>query len=143
MSTVISIIFIFLLVLIFYFIYKFYKAKKNIWQKISFLYNSLYSLLILDYCQDWTKNQSLKEEINDFYQKIVLSQNLWIKINEWEKIKSFMLDYLENSDLVTNLYKTIETYTGKTYKNLENSINNLVISTIIITIIYIIAIIKI
>lgn len=133
-----SLFYVLLLSLVFYFIYKFYKAKKNIWQKISFLYNKLYSLLILDYYQNWTDNQALKkemiEEIDAFYTNIVLNSNLWIKIQNWNNIKSFMLEYLNNDELVDNIYKKIDLYGWKTYKNLEKSINNLVLSIIVIII---------
>ena len=99
-----------------------YKSKKNIWQKISFLYNKLYIILIEWYYNDTnTKKDILKEEILDYYKDIVNNNLIDNKYKHWQDVKWFILQYYNNQEVVY-LYDILDVYYNKYYKSVVKSI---------------------
>jgi hypothetical protein len=86
------------------------KNIKNIWQKIFFLYNSLYIIFIKNYYLSW-KNKTEKEEILDFNTVILNSSSIDKSLKEIEKnekfIKNYYSKYLADID---NIYRNIKDY---------------------------------
>lgn len=111
------------------------KTKKNIWQKISFLYNNLYKTLILDYYS--SKKDSLKDEILDFYNKVVLKKDIISKNKEWKSFEEFIINYFENNNNIYNIIKDINWNIEKQYNVLNKSVYNIIYSMIVVIIFWI------
>ncbi len=105
------------------------KTKKNIWQKISFLYNKLYKILILYYYYNY--NDSLKEEILDFYNKVVLKKDIIEKNKQWKNFEEFIIKYFERKE-VYNIIDDINWSIERQYNVLNKWIYNIIYSMIII-----------
>jgi len=101
------------------------KNKKNIWQKISFLYNQLYILLINGYYLDVTvKKDILVEEILDYYNNIVKIDDIKSKYTFWQDMKWFILQYYKGDEKkIDYIYNTIDTYYWKYYYNINKWLN--------------------
>ena len=98
------------------------KNKKNIWQKISFLYNQLYIILIEWYYNDTSiKKDILKEEIIDYYKDIVRNSSIDSKYKKWQDVKWFIVQYYLNNN-ISSVYDIIELYYNKYYKSIQKSI---------------------
>jgi len=98
------------------------KNKKNIWQKISFLYNQLYTILIEWYYKDnSTKKDILKEEILDYYKEVVENNNIDLKYKKWQDIRWFIIQYYSNSKIPA-IYDMLDTYYLKYYRSIQKSI---------------------
>ena len=115
----IILIIIFLVILIL----KEIKTKKNIWQKISFLYNQLYIVLIKLFYKNINKKNLFKEELLDYYNTVVKENNLVKKYTLWQDIKQFILQYASlNNNYVKNLYDIIDLYYKRYYYNVSKVI---------------------
>ena len=98
------------------------KNKKNIWQKISFLYNQLYTILIEWYYSDNSiKKDILKEEIIDYYKEIVCNTNTDEKYKKWQDIRWFIIQYY-SSWKIYSIYEILDVYYLKYYKSIQKSI---------------------
>jgi len=99
------------------------KIKKNIWQKISFLYNQLYIVLIKLFYNNVNKKNLFKEELLDYYNTVVKEDNLVKKYSLWQDIKQFIIQYTSlNKDYVKNIYDMIDIYYKKYYYNVSKVI---------------------
>ena len=99
------------------------KIKKNIWQKISFLYNQLYIVLIKLFYNNVNKKNLFKEELLDYYNTVVKEDNLVKKYSLWQDIKQFIIQYASlNKDYVKNIYDMIDIYYKKYYYNVSKVI---------------------
>ena len=114
------------------------KNKKNIWQKISFLYNQIYTILVVNYYNENILDKDvLREEIIDYYNDIVKKNSIDNKYINWDKVKWFLLEYYtkDNKKLVL-IYEMLDLYYNKYYRNTHKSIILLVYLIIIIVIAY-------
>lgn len=139
----IYLLFIILILVIIYLLLKSISSKKIIWQKISFLYNKTYKILILDFYKQ-NKNLKFKEEVLYFYYNIVFNNNVFVKNKKWQNINNFIKLYYKNSDNNNNIKvisDNINMYMFKYYKMISYNINILLfILAICITILLVIVI---
>lgn len=121
---IVKILLLILLVIIIYLLKMSIKNKKNIWQKIWFLYNDIYRIMISDfYNTSFIKKIDLKLEILSYYKEIVLLDNVNNKYNKLLDFKKFILDYYWwKNDIITKLLSDIENYTNNYYKLINNNI---------------------
>ena len=136
----IYLLFMSLIVIMLYFLVKSIQSKKNIWQKISFLYNKLYLILVMDLYNSKANNK-LKQEVLSFYKRIVKIQNLWQKIKEWKKTESFIKWYYNNKYNLDLLYKNIDSLVSIYYNSVLHNINLLIFILSVCIIVFIITLI--
>ncbi len=143
MMNVIYWLFIILILIIIYLLLKSISNKKIIWQKISFLYNNLYKILILDYYKT-TKSKKLKEEIIDYYKNIVYGNNMFIKNKNWNSIKSFIKVYYKYNDwdYISYIFNDIDFFMLKYYRSISYNINILLFILAVCVTIFIVLIIN-
>jgi len=100
------------------------KNKKNIWQKISFVYNHIYILMISDYYLNDKKYCKLKEEIIDFYESVTKEKNIVKKNKECLKRKEFLLSFYwwELGKNIEENYKLIDLYVNNYYRLANNTV---------------------
>lgn len=111
------------------------KIKKSIWQKISFLYNKIYQVLILVYYN--SNNISLKLEIIDYYNNIVINNNVVIKNQKWKKFEKFIINYFSKNKKICDIFKDIKKNVDNDYAIINNAIHNIIYSMVIIIILLI------
>jgi len=109
-------------------LFKIIVIKKNIWQKISFLYNKLCKILILEYYN----NISLKYEIIDYYKNVVYNKDILDKNLKWNKFKNFILNYFDNNKKIYNIFEDIELSLNNEYIIINKSIQNIIYAVIIL-----------
>jgi len=115
------------------------KNKKNIWQKISFLYNQLYINLIYMYYNDLNiKKDILKDEIIDYYNSIVKTNDTWKKYSIWQELRQFIIQY-DNSWKSSIVYNIIDKYYNDYYYNISKFI---IVLYVIVTILCLILLYK-
>ena len=120
-------------------LYKQLKWKKNIWQKISFLYNQLYNILIIWYYNKQSKKIALKEEIQDYYKDIVKKNNLKEKNKNGQEVKWFLLKYYSDyENNIIYIYEAINMYYNKYYTSLQKTI--IILSYILVFIVFLLII---
>ena len=121
---IIYLLFVILILIITYLLIKSISSKKIIWQKISFLYNKIYKILILDYYKE-KKNKKFKEEVIDYYKNVVHTDNIFNKFKNWDSIKDFIKLYYKNADNadVKIMIDSIDFLTLKYYKSISYNIN--------------------
>lgn len=134
MTLLIIIIFILIEIILVILLLKLKGTKKNIWQKISFLYNRIYELLILNY---YNNNYSLKLDIIDYYNNIVDNKKLDTKYDKWNEFKEFITKYFNNDKKMSDIFKDIEWSVNKDYTIISNAINNIIYTIIIVIIVFI------
>lgn len=139
----IYLLFIILILVIIYLLRKSILSKKIIWQKISFLYNKIYKILILDYYKK-KQNKKLKEEIIYYYENVVHNNNILVKTKKWNNVKDFIEMYYKYDDLnhIEYILNNIDSFMLKYYKLVSNNINMLLFILIICITIFIVLIVK-
>ncbi len=140
----IYLLFIILILVIIYLLLKSISSKKIIWQKISFLYNKMYKILILDFYKQ-NKNLKFKEEVLYFYYNIVFNNNVFIKNKKWQNINNFIKLYYANSSNdngIKVISNNIDIYMFKYYKMISYNINILLFILAICVTIFIVLVIN-
>jgi len=129
------IIFILIEVILISLLFKLNRIKKNVWQKISFLYNNVYKILILDYYSSY--NNSLKSEIIDYYYNIVNNKDIITKNTKWKDFKEFIINYFNNDKKIYIIFDDIKWNIDKNYIIIDNAIHNIMYAIIIVIVLFI------
>jgi len=116
-------------------LFKLNRIKKNVWQKISFLYNNIYKMLILDYYSSY--NNSLKSEIIDYYNNVVNNKDIISKNKKWKDFKEFIINYFNNDKKICIMFDDIKWNIDKNYIIIDNAIHNIIYAIIIVIVLLI------
>jgi len=133
---IIKILLFILLIMIIYLLRMSIKNKKNIWQKIWFLYNNIYRIMISDfYNTSFIKKIDLRIEILSYYKEIILVDNVNDKYNKLLDFNKFILDYYWwKNIIITKLLSDIKNYTNNYYKLINSNIIVLLFIIILLSI---------
>ncbi len=107
------------------------KMKKKIWQKLDVIYNQIYIKLIQEYYKSWYGKSLLKNELQDYLEKVIINPSLKEKINYIEGINKFLEEFL---------WKDVEKILNQTeiYKKTLQSIDKLILLlTLSITLLFV------
>jgi len=135
MMLFIIIIFTLIEIILISLLFKLNRIKKNIWQKISFLYNKIYKMLILDYYSN--NNSSLKSEIIDYYYSVIDNKNIISKNTKWNEFKEFIVNYFDNDKKIYNIFDDIKWNVNKNYTIINKTIHNVMYTITIIIVLLI------
>ena len=116
-------------------LFKLNRIKKNVWQKISFLYNNVYKMLILDYYSN--HNNSLKSEIIDYYNNVVNNKAIISKNIKWRDFEKFIINYFDNKQNIYIIFNDIKWTFNKNYIIIDKAIHNVMYAIIIVIVLLI------